>query len=275
MARDGNRRFYESRFIGARYARQSGLQPAEAEIIERYRRQVSGARILDLGVGGGRTTAFLAPLAGDYVGIDYSREMVERCRKRFPAARFEIADAADLSRFADASFDLIFFSYNGIDAATHEQRLRILGETRRLLAAGGLFIFSSHNRNFPVPRPWAIEHLAINPLRHPLRFLRRAAAFPLGIANYLRHSRRIETGPDHCIAIDSAYLYSLRHYCMTLEAQERQLASHGFRVVDRIGIDGRRVDRAESAAVADPWIQFVCRPEPRQRRGRLQAPAIM
>src|SRR5690348_17274690 len=105
VARDGNRRFYESRFIGARYARQSGLQPAEAAIIERYRRQVSGARILDLGVGGGRTTAFLAPLAGDYVGVDYSREMVERCRKRFPAARFEIADAADLSRFADASFD--------------------------------------------------------------------------------------------------------------------------------------------------------------------------
>jgi len=261
MASEANKRFYERRFVGARYARQSALQPAEAAILERHRDEIAGARILDLGVGGGRTTAFLAALGRSYVGIDYSGEMVERCRKRFPAARFEVADAADLSRFADSSFEFVLFSYNGIDAVGHAQRLRILAEVRRVLAGDGLFLFSSHNRNFRVPRPWALEHLAINPVRHPFRFIRRLAAFPLGIVNYLRQSGTEETGDDHCIAIDSAYLYSLRHYCMTLEAQERQLRAQGFDIVERAGIDGRPAGPGESATLADPWIQYLCRPQ--------------
>ena len=33
----------------------------------------------------------------------------------FPGLQFEAADAADLSLFADASFDAVVFSFNGID----------------------------------------------------------------------------------------------------------------------------------------------------------------
>ena len=86
---------------------------------------------MDLGVGGGRTTAFLLQLSKDYVGIDFSNEMIERCRARFPATQFEVRDAQDLSGFEDQSFDFILFSCTGIDLVNHDQRLRILKEVRR------------------------------------------------------------------------------------------------------------------------------------------------
>src|SRR5437016_793364 len=61
-----------------------------------------GMAILDVGVGGGRTTPYLASLASHYVGIDYAEEMVQVCRKKFPSLTFKVLDAGDMSCFADA-----------------------------------------------------------------------------------------------------------------------------------------------------------------------------
>jgi SAM-dependent methyltransferase len=47
---------------------------------------VDGARVLDLGVGAGRTTSFLAPRASTYLGIDVSRKMVRSARRRIRAS---------------------------------------------------------------------------------------------------------------------------------------------------------------------------------------------
>jgi SAM-dependent methyltransferase len=256
---DGNRRFYERRYIGAHYASQSQLQPDEAAILERYRGLISSGRILDLGVGGGRTTPFLLELSSDYVGVDYSIEMIERCRSRFPAVRFEVVDARDLSAFREGSFDFVLFSNNGIDSVTHEDRLRIFEEVRRILSPKGLFVFSSHNRNFPIPKPWDIQHFAVNPLRDPIRFGRRLVSYPLGIINYLRHSARNRMADDHCILVDSAHRYSLVHYRITVAAQKEQLRRIGFRNIEAVDMDGCWLSSREFDTSQSPWIQYVCR----------------
>ena len=41
--------------------------------------------------------------------------MIRACRSKFPHLRFNVADASDLSQFADASFDSVVFSFNGLD----------------------------------------------------------------------------------------------------------------------------------------------------------------
>jgi len=102
--------------------------------------------MLDLGVGGGRTTPYLSAIASCYVGIDYSEEMIRACRSKFPHLQFNVADASDLSQFADASFDSVVFSYNGLDClAPREKRENCLRECYRVLKAGGIYIVSSHN----------------------------------------------------------------------------------------------------------------------------------
>jgi len=100
------------------YASFDFLLPPEAELLARYRTRIAGTRILDLGVGAGRTTHHFGPLASTYVGIDLSKPMVEACRKAFaslPGVAFHVADARDLRGFADESFDVVLFSFNGLD----------------------------------------------------------------------------------------------------------------------------------------------------------------
>jgi len=69
-----------------------------------------GQRVLDLGCGTGRLLAELAPSRG--VGIDFSSEMVQEARRRWPHLDFlvgDIEDAATLDRL-DAPFDVVVLS---------------------------------------------------------------------------------------------------------------------------------------------------------------------
>jgi SAM-dependent methyltransferase len=260
---DHNRRHYESSAVAARYMGRAGLQAAEAALLERYRGDIAGRRILDLGVGGGRTTPFLLSISPDYVGVDYSREMIEHCRARFPQACLQVADARDLSCFPDRSFDFVLFSHSGIDAVDHDGRLRVLGEVRRVLSDRALFIFSSHNRNFPIPKPWDAQHFAMNPLRSPFRFGRRIAACPVGIVNYVRRARFAQIRDEYCVSVDSAAHYSLVHYRIAAAAQKEQLERAGFNDIVAFNCAGRPLSWSEAeASRADPWYQYACRRRP-------------
>lgn len=256
---DSNRRYYERRRVGAHYARKAQLSAPEAEILSRHSAEIKNSRILDLGVGGGRTTSFLRELSSDYVGVDYSPKMIERCRARFPAANFQLMDARDLSAFPDSSFDFILFSKAGIDAVGHQDRLAVLREVQRTLKGGGLFVFSSHNRNARIRKPWDLGHFDVSPLRDPVRFAKRAVSYPLGILNYLGNLHRSRIEDEYCILVDSGDMYSLVHYRITAAAQRAQLERAGFREVEAVGMDGRLMSAVDWETAEDRSIHYVCR----------------
>jgi len=156
---DTNLQTYDAPEVVAHYASLSYLTPCERMLFETY--IPSGSRILDLGVGGGRTTSYLAKRASRYVGVDYAASMVQACQAKFPDLEFVVADAADLSAFPDASFDVVIFAFNGIDYVLPEQsRRRCFGHIHRVLRAGGVVIFSSHNARAVLTRPhWNRERL--------------------------------------------------------------------------------------------------------------------
>jgi ubiquinone/menaquinone biosynthesis C-methylase UbiE len=129
-----------------------------------------GSAILELGVGGGRTTGYLANRASDYVGIDYAASMVQACQSKFPGLEFRVADAADLSEFRDESFDAVVFAFNGIDYVFPlEGRKLCLQHVHRMLKQNGCMIFSSHN-----PRA-----ILVRPSWNPTRIQRMARCFSL------------------------------------------------------------------------------------------------
>jgi ubiquinone/menaquinone biosynthesis C-methylase UbiE len=126
------------------YATYEGLTPDETYLFGKYVQKDDA--ILDIGVGGGRTTPFLAARTRRYIGIDYSEGMVEACRRKFPSFEFHCQDASDLKRFDNDNFDVVVFSFNGIDnIPTQEARGRCFQEVKRVLRPGGHFLFSSHN----------------------------------------------------------------------------------------------------------------------------------
>ena len=135
---------YSQADVVAHYASAEGLQPCERYVFDRYLNP--GAAILDLGVGGGRTTPFLSSLGGRYVGADYSQAMVMVCRSKWPQLDFRWCDATEMGEFSQNEFDAVIFSFNGIDSiGTVEARQRCFSEVARVLRPRGLFVFSSHN----------------------------------------------------------------------------------------------------------------------------------
>ena len=145
-------RYYNSPAIAASYGGQGYITPCERLLFNTHIKP--GMAILDIGVGGGRTSQYLAGNASRYVGIDYAPEMIRICREKFPQWEYLEASATDLSPFECGSFDAVVLSYNMLDdLVPDESRWRCLEECRRVLRENGFLIFSSHNPRAILARP--------------------------------------------------------------------------------------------------------------------------
>src|SRR5947209_2889570 len=137
-----NRAVWGSGRVLGEFARRDGWTDAgEERAMRRIAPAAQGQPVLDIGVGAGRTVPYLRALSEDYVGIDYIEETVRVARARHPDARIERADARDLSAFAEGSFAVVVFSFNGIDGVAHEERRDVFGAVHRVLRPGGLFAY--------------------------------------------------------------------------------------------------------------------------------------
>lgn len=241
---------YESNEVVSYYVRQLQLQPAEAWLFERHLRP--GLAILDIGVGGGRTTPYLASGARRYVGADYSQPMVESCRARFPALEFRHCDATNMAQFADGEFEAVVFSFNGIDViSSDESRRRCLQETARVLQPGGIFIFSSHNAKLL----GVVPNLAGARLHQMLwRSVRAIGKTALLIWRALRRSA-FSAGEGYiCDPVHGGMV----HYVSTPQTMEPQLSRAGFEVVERVAGPSPQLH----SAWFTPWHYYACRKAP-------------
>jgi ubiquinone/menaquinone biosynthesis C-methylase UbiE len=193
---------------------------------------VRNERILDLGVGPGRTIPMLRALTNEYVGVDYLQEMVELARAKYPEVDVRVGDARDLSVFRDDSFSLVNFSYMGIDAVDHEGRGRILREAWRVLKPGGRFWFSTLNKEGPATRdrPWRLVMPSSDAgfLDRAVHVLRAVKSVPRDLANYLRLKDLSKDGDGWSVAPFSAHGFGLIVHYTTLPHQIDQLAAAGF-----------------------------------------------
>src|SRR6266540_4087351 len=148
--------------VVAEYTSFEFLFEPERAILQEIRSRLAGMRMLDIGVGGGRTTQFFIEHVGEYVGVDYSPTMIQACSRRFEGqgdhVSFHVMDARDLGALQSESFDFVLFSFNGLDLVGEDQdRLRALEEIHRVCRDGGLFCFSSQNMDF-VRGAFSVRH---------------------------------------------------------------------------------------------------------------------
>jgi ubiquinone/menaquinone biosynthesis C-methylase UbiE len=259
LASEENQSIFQSEDEVKRFADIEYLRNPELVVLNELRDKIAEIRMLDIGVGGGRTTKFFADLAKEYIGIDYSPLMIEAAKRRFKdyskKVSFLTLDARDMHLFPTGYFNFVLFSWCGLDYVNHEDRIRILKEIRRVLAPDGFFFFSTHNLNYfkrscsvrlscPLREiPWRFSFLLTNRLlnkevwmmlRDPTKNLQRMVIK--------------EPEPPH---------YTLKAYMITPREQLTQLEASGFskiRVLSKE--DGIQVQNSES--VVSNYMFILC-----------------
>jgi SAM-dependent methyltransferase len=227
------------------YATAKPLFPAERYLFAKYLGEE--ADVLDIGVGGGRTTVHLAPRARSYLGLDYAEAMIAQCRRRFPKLEFMVADATDLSALADSSFDLVIFSFNGIDCIpSDEGRIACLAELRRVIRPNGRIIISSHNA----------RAIGVWPDFESADLLRKIWRVARAGLQFVRLSMRML--PSRVFWRGSGYILDpvhggLRLHLSTPASIATDCAAAGLTIVEQVGhFHPRRVPN-----LLDPWTNYV------------------
>jgi len=225
------------------YASKSDLQPPEKRFIEEHASELAAAHLLDIGIGGGRTTLHLPARVKSYTGVDIAAAMVEATRARFGGERCDldlrVADARDLSAWPRDAFGAVLFSYNGIDYVSRDERMIVLAEIRRVLQAGGLFCFSSHST-------LAIDHAY--GLRRPVRSLYvRLANGPASL----------HVGKPWVMFDDGTYGRGAPTYYVHPEEMERDLLRLGFERPRIFSLETAR--ELEGTYDDSVWLTYVTR----------------
>ena len=248
-----NKKKYESKSVVSSYINMR-LQNPEVMILVKHRESIVDKHVLDIGCGSGRTTAILKNLSSGYVGLDYSFDMIESCRKRFEDVHFIHGDVREMSEFEDGEFDYVMFSFNGLDSINHEDRLQGLREIHRVLKQDGLFVFSAHNRNhrYAISRPKM--EFSTTPCKQVENFIK----FLKSTRNCLRNKNHQVFNEQYAIINDVAHNYAMLTYYIDKANQVSQLEKIGFETIEIYDTSGNILN-IDSNDKDSAWIYYVAK----------------
>jgi ubiquinone/menaquinone biosynthesis C-methylase UbiE len=254
-----NKIIYKTSKVVNYYAQSSSKQAPETTIMNLLSDKLNEFKMLDIGVGGGRTTSFFADKVKEYKAIDYSEEMINICRNRFqgkiPPENFLVADARDLNIFGPNRFDFILFSFNGCDYVSAEDREKVFGEIKRILKPGGYFCFSTHNIQS------ILNWSSISYTFHPYRLLNNIILhFKRKIINNLNDKKFKKIKQlDYVTIKDGAHDWSLEAFYVRPSYQIKHLESLGYKQIKVFNLSyGEELPHTELVNTQDKWLYYLC-----------------
>lgn len=256
---DTNAKTYSSPKVVKYYAEYSTqLQQPEKTIFQLLKPYLNQMRMLDIGVGGGRTTTYFAAEVKEYIGVDFSSGMIDVCKEKFktliPSAKFEVCDVRNLSQFTTGCFDLVFFSFNGIDNISHEERILALKEIKRICSPKGYFCFSSHNLQC-LP-----DFFKIRFRLHPFKFIKSLISRKKLIEQNKEQINKLATA-DYVNVYDDVYDFGLHTHYIRPSYQIEELKALGFNNIQLFDLENGKELKlaAEWNRSTDSWIYYLCR----------------
>ena len=230
------------------------LTRVETMTFLKYQPFIAGKNVLDIGVGAGRTSVYLAPLAKRYEGIDYSPAMVAYMKSAMPGISIRQSDMRKLDAFPANQFDFVFASNNVLDDVDHDGRLQTLAEFRRVLRNDGMVVLLAHNRSWE----YTASPPRLNFPRNPIRLVKSILLWLKQRANHAKIRKLRLVTDEYAIYNDEGHDFSALHYYIEQRVQRRQLNENGFSVVDVLDTFGRSITD-EDAAKESPSLMYVAR----------------
>ena len=243
-----NRRTYAAQKVVRCYRDSDFIHEVEEVILQRLHPLIRDRKLLDIGIGGGRTTKYLLEISEDYIGVDYTLRLAAVVKRKYPHATIFCADARALN-LSDDVFDFVLFSFNGLDYIDHDGRLKALREIYRVLRPGGFYMFSTHNRDHKgYKRPLWPEAFSLGELKSCFYSL-------LHWPRHLMMRKHEVSTNEYEIVNDSAHGFSLLSYYIGVDDQIKQLESEGFVQIEVYDLDGNRVQSDPNFA----WTYYLAR----------------
>jgi ubiquinone/menaquinone biosynthesis C-methylase UbiE len=258
MVNEKNHQTYSNPGIVGYYQQLKQLQSAEETIIKLFKDQLLNMTMLDIGVGGGRTTKHFYPLVKEYIGIDYSSKMIAACQERFmnkKSVNLMVCDVRNMSQFEDNSFDFILFSFNGIDYISHDERLQVFQEIHRVGKPGGYFFFSTHNLQAIEKEFHWKTHIKLNPIATYINIVMFAF---IRFFNYNLTYEKIKNN-DYAIIRDESHNFSLETYYIRPLEQIKQLESKFNDIKVYSWKNGLEINPENDIICnSDMWLYYLC-----------------
>jgi ubiquinone/menaquinone biosynthesis C-methylase UbiE len=254
---ESNKKTYASKKVIGYYEKYEGLQKPEQTIFDLLKDELSSMKMLDIGIGAGRTTKHFAPFVKEYTGIDYATGMVKTCKKKycsiFPGIIFQEADVRKLDLYNENTFDFILFSFNGIDYITAEERFLALQQIQRVLKPEGYFCFSSHN----------IQSLG-NSNQFKLRLNFIALIKQMIVWRKVKRMNRVQfekiAASEFVCINDGAHGFGLQTHYFRPAAQQEILIKAGFKNIRFFSLEtGLEIEREQISSLTDRWVYYLCR----------------
>lgn len=117
---------------------QNRTRDLAAEALRQVHLDLAGRKVIEVGCGTGRNTAWLAERAAEIIGLDFSEAMLAKARARLdhPHVRFVQHDVSTTWPFADAAADVVI----AMLILEHVEHLeKVFAEAARVLNPGGQF----------------------------------------------------------------------------------------------------------------------------------------
>ncbi len=239
----------------------------ELYLIHKYEDELRNAKVLDIGIGFGRTTQYFANLCKEYVGTDYQQAPIDFCKQNFKYLQnvtFYCCDARDMSIFGDNYFDIVLFSSNGIDYVSHTDRILVLEEMKRVCKQNGIIYFTSHNLQGFNDFLGAKREFSVKFLTDPCKFI-RLLKNRLFLTRLKRKNPSINSIINNSSTQEYAIICYAQNFKLTLhfispDKQIEQLKKMGLKDIRIISIDGVEVKQTdELKSLKDFVICYLCR----------------
>ena len=234
------------------YLKEKDLQKPEQNILKKYSDKFKNAILLDIGIGTGRTTYHFAPIVDTYIGTDISQGMINGAKTNFKNQNLEflVSDARSMPEFSDNTFDVVFFSFNGLDYIEIDERILFFNEVKRICKPNALLVFSTHNiLNIPLLMKFKFSFHPIYLLGNLIQYFKLKS-----------HNKHLDLINKKVIKInDGAHNFGLNTTYINPIYQKQLLESYNFKDICCFGSsNGNQIDINDLPKTLDPWVYFTC-----------------
>ncbi len=234
-----------------RYSNDSNMQKPEIEIFNSFGNELKEAKLLDIGIGGGRTTLYLKDKVKEYIGIDYSYKMIDATKIRIPeiTSKVFVCNVLDMSKYSDNQFDIVFFSLNGLDyLQTFEERIIALNEIYRVLKKGGKLIFSSHNIQ---------DNCLFNFSFKNQNLVKTIEQIVKIIYRNIFNNKKTIMNSNYSYIKDGGHFFKLRNFYIKPEYQIEQLKEIGFFETKIFSLISGKEIVSNLNKIQDAWLYYL------------------